>query len=61
MHDLLRLYAARLSDARADADGREHARDRLLSYHLDMADAADGHLWPRPGTAVRPKFVAHRP
>ena len=34
MHDLLRLYAQRLSDAHADADGREQARDRLLGYYL---------------------------
>jgi tetratricopeptide (TPR) repeat protein len=44
MHDLLRLYAERLSERHADADGREHTRDRLLSYYLRVADAANGHL-----------------
>ena len=44
MHDLLRLYAGQLSDARADADRREQARDRLLGYYLDTAQAADAHL-----------------
>ena len=34
MHDLLRLYARRLSDAEAAADEREQARDRLLGYYL---------------------------
>lgn len=32
MHPLVRLYAQRLSDAQAEADGREDARDRLLRY-----------------------------
>ena len=49
MHDLLRLYAQRLSEEHADADGREQARDRLLGYYLDMAGAADGHLRALPG------------
>ena len=52
MHDLLRLYAQRLSEEHADADGREQARDRLLGYYLDMAGAADDHLRALPGTAV---------
>ena len=34
MHDLLRLYAKQLSDAYAVADGREQARERLLTYYL---------------------------
>ena len=57
MHDLLRLYAARLSQEHADADGREQARDRLLSHYLRMADAADGHLRALPGTAVPGEFT----
>ncbi len=57
MHDLLRLYAARLSQEHADADGREQARDRLLGWYLDMADAADGHLRALPGTAVPEEFT----
>ena len=32
MHDLVRLYAQQLSDACADTDDREQARDRLLGY-----------------------------
>jgi tetratricopeptide (TPR) repeat protein len=44
MHDLLRLYARQLSDAHADADQREQARDRLLRYYVDTASAADAHL-----------------
>src|SRR5208282_810238 len=37
MHDLLRLYAQRLSGGQADADGREQARDRLLDYYVQGA------------------------
>jgi len=57
MHDLLRLYAQRLSEEHADADGREQARDRLLGYYLDTADAADGHLRALPGMAVPERFT----
>jgi tetratricopeptide (TPR) repeat protein len=58
MHDLLRLYAQQLSDVHADADRREHARDRLLRYYLKMADAADDHLRALPGTTVPPDFMS---
>ena len=57
MHDLLRLYAQRLSDDHAEADGREQARDRLLGYYLDMADAANEHLRALPGMAVPEQFT----
>ncbi len=57
MHDLLRLYAWQLSDAHAEADGREQARDRLLRYYLDTADAADDHLRALPGTIVPANFT----
>ena len=57
MHDLLRLYARQLSDAHADADGREQARDRLLRYYLDTAGAADDHLRALPGTPVPADFT----
>ena len=57
MHDLLRLYAQRLSDAQADADGREQARDRLLAYYLHTAYAASQHLQALPGTAVPGDFT----
>lgn len=35
-----RTLASQLSDAYADHDGREWARDRLLGYYLNRADAA---------------------
>ncbi len=57
MHDLLRLYAQRLSDDHADADGREQARDRLLAYYLRLAKAADQHLQALPGMAVPGEFT----
>ena len=57
MHDLLRLYARQLSDAHADADGQEQAQDRLLSYYLETAHAADEHLWTLPGTPVPKTFT----
>jgi tetratricopeptide (TPR) repeat protein len=44
MHDLLRLYARQMSDAYADDDSREQARDRLLSHYHHKAQAADDHL-----------------
>ena len=57
MHDLVRLYAHRLSDAHAATDGRELARDRLLGYYMDMAAAADDHLRALPGSAVPAAFT----
>ena len=36
MHDLVRLYAGRLSEEHAESDGREQALDRLLGHYLDM-------------------------
>ena len=57
MHDLLRLYAQRLSDDHAEADGREQARDRLLGHYLRMADAANDHLRALPGMAVPEEFT----
>ena len=44
MHDLLRLYALKLSDDHAQADQRERSRDRLFVYYMNTADAADDHL-----------------
>jgi len=52
MHDLLRLYARRLSDEHALADEREEARDRLLDYYLAMTGAADNHLRALPGMTL---------
>ena len=48
MHDLLRLYAQKLSDDHAQADQREHSRDRLFAYYMNTADAADDHLQALP-------------
>jgi tetratricopeptide (TPR) repeat protein len=53
MHDLLRLYAGQLSDAYADADGREHVRDRVLGFYLDSIRAANDYLWALAGRPVR--------
>ena len=58
MHDLLRLYAGRLSDVHADMDSREQARDRLLHYYLATARAADDHLRALPGTSVPAAFIS---
>jgi tetratricopeptide (TPR) repeat protein len=56
MHDLLRLYAQRLSDEHAAEDCQEEARDRLLGYYLDMAAAADAHLRVLPRVATPSQF-----
>lgn len=50
MLDLLRLYAGQLSEKQAEADGRERARDRLLDYYLNTAEAAGNRLRAIPGT-----------
>ena len=57
MHDLIRPYAQHLSDAHAEADGREQARDQLLGYYLSMAKSADGYLRMLPGMAVPDEFT----
>jgi tetratricopeptide (TPR) repeat protein len=57
MHDLLRLYAVRLSEQHADTDRREEAVDRVLSYYLDTATAAEDHLQALPGQAVSARFA----
>jgi len=57
MHNLVRLYAQRLSDGQADADGREHACDRLLDYYLRTTFAADQHVRALPGMAVPDDFT----
>jgi tetratricopeptide (TPR) repeat protein len=56
MHDLLRLYAGQLSDADADDDQREQARDRLLVYYLDTAGAAGAYVSALPDTPVPATF-----
>ena len=57
MHDLVRLYAQRLSEEHADADGRERARHRLLGHYLEMAEAARDHLRAVAGMAVPGVFT----
>jgi tetratricopeptide (TPR) repeat protein len=57
MHDLIHLYAARLGEEHAEADGREAARDRLLGYYVDTANTADAHLRALPGMVVPERFT----
>jgi tetratricopeptide (TPR) repeat protein len=57
MHDLLRLYARQLSDAHAETDGREQARDRLLSYYLETTRAAHANLQGLPNATVPVPFT----
>ena len=57
LHNLVRLYAGKLSDAHAEADGRDQARDRLLAYYLHMANAADQHLRVLPEMPVPEEFT----
>ena len=57
MHDLLRLYAQRLSDAYTEFDGRKRAQDRLLDYYLHMAAAANERLEALPGMATPEEFA----
>ena len=52
MHDLVRLYAQRLSDDHAEADRQDEARDRLLGYYLGTAAAADDQVWVLPGMTL---------
>jgi hypothetical protein len=55
----VRYFAGRVEHAaaHADADGREQARDRLLSWYLSTAEAADVHLRALPGTTVPEEFT----
>ena len=57
MHDLLHLYALQLSNAHANADGQEQARDRLLGYYLNPTGATDAHLRALPGMPVPADFT----
>ena len=57
MHDLLRLYARQVSEAHADTDAPELARDRLFRYYLAMACAADRHLHALPRGAASGEFT----
>ena len=57
MHDLLRLYAQRLSAEYAGTDHRDQARDRLLRYYLSITDAADADLRRLPGMTGSGQFA----
>jgi tetratricopeptide (TPR) repeat protein len=58
MNDLVRAYAEQLSDAHAEADGREQSRDRLLSYYLNLTAAADDYLRLLPGMDEPEEFTS---
>jgi tetratricopeptide (TPR) repeat protein len=59
LHDLLRLYARRMSRRHSEADAGEQARDRLFSHYERMAHAAALHLLAMPGVTV-PGFFGSR-
>jgi len=44
MHDLLRLYARRLSDTHSETDRRDQAIVQLLDYYVRSTHSADSHL-----------------
>jgi tetratricopeptide (TPR) repeat protein len=56
MHDLIKLYAKRRSDADAVEDQPQLARERLLLYYLDTARAANGYRGDWVGMVVPPEF-----
>ena len=58
MHDLLRLYAQKLSEDHAHADHREQRRDRLFAYYMTMADTADDYLQALPALTGPGDFAA---
>lgn len=58
MHDLLRRYARSQGEARAVADGRDEAFQRLLEYYLQHAEAADA--WLREENPPSPSLFASR-
>lgn len=58
MHDLLRLYAQKLSDDYADADHREDSRDRLFAYYMKEADDVENHLQMPPNPNGPGNFTA---
>ncbi len=58
MHDLLRLYAQKLSEDHAHADHREQCRDRLFAYYMTTADTADDYLQALPALTGLGDFAA---
>jgi tetratricopeptide (TPR) repeat protein len=57
LHDLVRLYAARLAEEFIDAEEREEARGRLLGYYLAMAEDADRQVRRPAGMAGAGAFT----
>ncbi|MBN6051065.1 tetratricopeptide repeat protein, partial [Nonomuraea sp. RK-328] len=57
MHDLLHLYADHHGYVQADDDDREQALERLLTFYLHTADAANDHLCALPGQSVPDSFT----
>ena len=51
MHDLVRIYARRLSDERSAEDGREAGLDQLFGYYLTTAGEADSYVRYQQGSA----------
>ena len=56
MHDLLRLYALKLSGT--DTSEREQAIDQLLGYYLNSALAANAQLRALPSARVLAEFTS---
>jgi tetratricopeptide (TPR) repeat protein len=59
MHDLIRLFAARLSADRVGIDSREQARGRLFKHYSDMTYAATSYLQGH-GDGRRPEHFTGR-
>ncbi len=56
-HDLLRLYARRLSGTSSEADAADQARDRLFGYYISTTHAAVWHLLALPGVTAPDSFA----
>ena len=60
MHDLVRLYAARMADACVHAEVLEEARGRLLGYYLGRAEDADLRIRALRGAAENSVFPSSK-
>ncbi|MFF7114778.1 tetratricopeptide repeat protein, partial [Streptomyces albogriseolus] len=58
LHDLIRLYAHHQHQSTDSDQLRQHSLTGLLEYYQVTADAADGHLRARAGTAVPARFTS---
>jgi tetratricopeptide (TPR) repeat protein len=56
MHDLMHLYARRMSEQDDDAADKDQALERLLSHYLATAHAASQHMQTLPGNPKPPGF-----